>query len=85
MIRKGNVYRLPQHQGILVILPEMAGRSEIHAHSDQEIRRFRESVIIASEADYIAHYADVVERIGAPFTRWLAIKFAQDKARTSSY
>ncbi|MBK9745693.1 MAG: hypothetical protein IPO91_02835 [Chloroflexi bacterium] len=63
-------------------MPEMAGRSEIRAHSDQEIRRFREAVVIVSEADYRARYADMAERIAAPLTRWLAIQFAQDKART---
>jgi len=84
VIRKGRVYNLPHHQGILVVLPEMAGRSEIHTHSDQEIRRFHETVVIASEADYIKYYAGVVERLCAPLTRWLAIGFAQDKARASS-
>jgi len=60
----------------------MAGRSEIRVLSDQEIRRFRETVIIASAADYTARYAGVVEQIRAPLTRWLAIRFARAKART---
>jgi len=82
LIPKGTVYKLPRKTGILVILPEMTGRSEITAHSNQEIRRFRERVIIASAADYSTVYAGVVERVNAPLTRWLALKFAQDKART---